>query len=111
MTARQSTQCERVDVLLRRAGRHGVTQLDADSPFDGGPPIRRLASRIRDLRERGYVIESTGRRNKLAVYILVSKRQVDDGPGTVGADHEALFEAAATATRTRGPYDAEERFS
>lgn len=69
MTA--ATQKARVLKLLRRAGRRGITQLDADRPADGGPPIRRLAARISDLKDLGYVVESRTRRRKFVVYTLV----------------------------------------
>lgn len=68
---RPLTQCERVLRALRAAGRRGISQLDFDAPSDGRPPIRRLASRIADLRAAGYRIESNQRRHKMAVYLLL----------------------------------------
>jgi len=74
MTGRQKTQNERVAALLRQAGRRGLQQIDVDGlVLDGGPPIRRLASRITDLRARGWVIDSSARRSKMAVYRLVAE--------------------------------------
>jgi len=104
MTRRQKTQNERVAALLRQAARRGLTQLDADGPvLDGGPPIRRLASRISDLRDRGWVIDSSARRSKMAVYRLIAEpaapaqqpaRPAQDVP-TSSLAAAVLFEAPA----------------
>lgn len=64
------SQNERVLRMLRFAGSRGLTQLEMDVPTLGGGPVRRLASRINDLRDAGYVITTIGRRNKMAVYRL-----------------------------------------
>lgn len=65
------SQCDRV---VRALIQHpaGVSQPDFDAPVDGGKPIRRLASRIVELRDRGYVIETRRLPNRVALYVLVS---------------------------------------
>ena len=66
------TQTQRILAALRAAGPRGITQLDFDTqPVDGGKPIRRVASRITELRDAGHLIDSSGRRFKMAVYVLV----------------------------------------
>lgn len=68
---RRPSQADRVLRALRHAGGYGVTQLDFDVPtIDGGAPIRRVASRVHELRTRGYAIVVRGRRRKMAVYVL-----------------------------------------
>lgn len=96
-TRRTATQVERVAELLRRAGRRGITQIDADALHK---PIRRLASRVRDLRNAGYVIETRGRRHKLAVYVLVAERERQPTAPVLLESPEALFEAPAPAPRS-----------
>ena len=105
MTGRQKTQNERVAALLRQAGRCGLQQQDVDGPvLDGGPPIRRLASRISDLRDRGWMIDASARRSKMAVYRLISEpaapaqqpaRPAEDVPTSSSAAAPVLFEAPA----------------
>lgn len=71
MTTRKLTQNERVLIALRRG--LAISQLDFDGgrpTIDAGPPIRRLASRITDLRREGYPIRTVGRRNCMTVYAL-----------------------------------------
>ena len=99
------TQNDRVGRMLRRAGRHGISQTDFDGPHtaDGGPPVRRLASRIADVRALGYEIDSTGRRNRMAVYRLISEpgRVADPVASPAGdAAPGALFEAPAPKPRS-----------
>jgi len=101
MTRRQKTQNERVAALLRRAGRRGLQQIDVEGPvLDGGPPIRRLASRINDLRGHGWVIDSSARRAKMAVYVALSEpaapaqqpaRPAEDVPTSTPAAAPVLF--------------------
>lgn len=67
---RPLTQCQRVARALTNAGAAGVTQLDFDAPTDGGRPIRRLASRVADLRSDGYRIDTRRDRTGLARYVL-----------------------------------------
>lgn len=68
------TQEQRVAKALRFAGSRGITQIDFDPPaLDGLAPIRRLASRINDLRDKGWKIDSTGRRLGMARYVLNSE--------------------------------------
>ena len=101
------TQNDRVAKMLRAAGRRGLTQLDLDGPTpDGGKPIRRLASRINDLRARGYEIDSTGRRNRMAVYRLISEPvPVSEAePAAAPQEGAQLFDVARRA-RPASPYD------
>lgn len=101
------TQLERVARALLRHGH--VSQLDFDSPtIDGLPPIRRVASRILDLRDAGWKINSHERRNAMAVYRLVSRPATPDSPGSLEPGLSApapavLFEPPAP--RPAGPYD------
>ena len=68
------SQRDRVLEALRQAGPRGISAVDFMPPntIDGGKPILRLPSRIFELREMGYVIDSSGdRRNKCDVYRLI----------------------------------------
>jgi Helix-turn-helix domain len=67
------TQRDRVLAALRRAGGRGITQLDFDLPdvVDGGPPIKRVAARIDELRTAGHWIASQRTRQRMARYVLV----------------------------------------
>lgn len=68
---RRLTQKGRVLRMLRHAAGTGITQLECDAPVDGGAPIRRLASRVAELRRDGHQIETLpARRRKMAVYVL-----------------------------------------
>lgn len=64
------TQAERVLAALYKRGRHGLTQIDFDLPdiIDGGPPIKRVAARVEELRNQGFRIASGERRQKCVVY-------------------------------------------
>lgn len=65
------SQNARVLRMLRHVGPTGLSQLECDTPLDGGPPIRRLASRITDLRRDGHpILTLAERRRKMAVYVL-----------------------------------------
>lgn len=105
------TQSERVLRALRTHPR-GITQLDFDGPrtVDGGPPVRRLASRIADLRAAGHRIEVRGRRHKMAVYVLVGTAvAASPRPPTSLEDTKpgppALFDGHVGKQPPRGPYD------
>lgn len=88
------TQRERVLRALRARGQHGITQLDFDGPtIDGLPPARRLASRIDELRAAGYRIDSSGRRHRMAVYVLLGEPE-GERPHEAGDGAEAPFEQA-----------------
>ena len=102
------TQLERVARALERYGH--VSQLDMDAPtIDGLPPIRRVASRILELRDAGWTIDSHERRNAMAVYRLRSRPEKDWVPGSTlsagrpDAPSGALFDPPAP--RPAGPYD------
>jgi hypothetical protein len=66
------TQSDRVLAALSRAGARGITSVDfiRHPTVDGGPPILRVAARIRDLRDQGIEIETDGERDGVAVYKL-----------------------------------------
>ncbi len=86
------SQRHRVARALRLAGSRGLTQVDFDAPaLDGHPPIRRLASRINDLRATGWVIDSSGRRLGMARYVLVREPARQADPAAV-PDDRALFD-------------------
>lgn len=73
-----NTQQKRVLTALAKAGENGLTNIDfqAGSVIDGGPPIIRAATRIKELKEAGYNIvnatraENRKRRKKSDVYVL-----------------------------------------
>src|SRR4051812_44300588 len=67
------TQTERVIAAARSY--RGVCAVDFLGPdvIDGGKPITRVAARIQDAEERGYVFETIGWRSKMKVYRLVSE--------------------------------------
>lgn len=79
-------QQDRVLAALQAAGPRGITAVDFDLPnvIDGGKPIQRVAARIDELKNRhGHSIEVAGRRNRCAVYVLVSS--LEEGAGTTPA--------------------------
>lgn len=80
MTAAPS-QVERVLALLReRAGAgRGVntTELQELPVADGGRPILRLAARVHQLRERGFVISGRRERNGTQTYVLLAEPEVE----------------------------------
>lgn len=67
------TQTDRVLAALSRAGARGITAVDfiRFPTIDGGPPILRVAARIKELRDQGFEIETDGERDSCAVYKLV----------------------------------------
>jgi hypothetical protein len=106
MTARRQTptQLERVARALERYGRVAQTDFDLPTTVDGLSPIRRVASRITDLRNAGWVIDGRERRDAMAVYRLVSRppsATCDAEPHPQPA--EPLF--VASVTRSPSPYD------
>jgi hypothetical protein len=65
---------QRVLALARKRGRHGVHASDLDvagETVDGGPPIRRLAARIDELRNHGHWFNAHRRRDRSVDYVLV----------------------------------------
>lgn len=66
------TQRERVLKMLHQRGALGVTPVDFAGPdvIDGGAPIMRLAPRVQELRDQGYVIR-TFKKGQVAKYVLV----------------------------------------
>ena len=66
------TQKQRVLRMLNQRGGLGVTPVDFQGPdvIDGGKPILRLAARVGDLRDDGYVIR-TFKKGQVAKYVLV----------------------------------------
>jgi hypothetical protein len=98
---RPRTQTRRVLKALQQYP-GGITQLDFDGPtIDRGPPIRRLASRVNDLRED--VIDSSGRRNAMALYVLRSEPTPADPSRNAPASR--LFERTVGAAPPLSPYD------
>lgn len=104
-TKAKLTQRDRVLAALRRAGRRGVTPIDFQAPHvvDGGTPIIRLASRILELRERGYRIDSR-RDAGVARYVLVEegKPRHARAPRPRSAEPPAQLELPSPAT---SPFD------
>lgn len=115
MSRRPPTQCERVLRALSAAGRHGVSQLDFDPPAcDGRAPVRRLASRIADLRADGHRIDSTQRRSGMALYRLVGSPEEpaeaprgpqEERPAASLADVVGELLAAGEGRLSTSPYD------
>lgn len=68
------TQKQRVLTSLKVAGARGITQADWTGAYgptpDGGPPITRVAARILDLTQDGYVIAKGSIRDLCRVYRL-----------------------------------------
>ncbi len=89
------SQTERVLNALRKAGGRGVTQVDFSLPdvIDGGPPITRVAARIKDLRRQGHTIVPAGTRQRCRIYELVAVPAPADL--AYAAATEAAFDAPA----------------
>lgn len=105
MSRRSAPQWERVLRALRTAGPRGIDQGQLLRPtIDGGEPIARLASRIEELRDRGYRIDTRRRRAGYAIYVLVgdpapaATEPCEDAPG-------ALFEPLVGVAPPASPYD------
>jgi hypothetical protein len=99
------TQRDRVLNALRHAGDRGITATDFALPnvIDGGPPIARLAARVDELRA-GHHIEHAGRRNRCAIYRLVTLPAPVIAP-PADDDPSALFGTTIGAAPPRSPYD------
>jgi len=105
------TQSERVLRALQTAGSRGVTQVDFSLPdvVDGGPPITRLAARVKDLRGQGHTIIAAGLRQSCRVYELVPQAGLAEPSGAsdtayVAAD-AGLFAPAETPAPRCAIYD------
>lgn len=63
--------------------------------LDGGPTITRLAARIQDAEDRGYVFEHLGTRHDCRVYRLVSRPEsvelAQKKPNTTNPEPASLF--------------------
>lgn len=72
MTTTKPSQNDRVLALLRERGDRGLnsTELAELPTCDGGAPIRRIAARVDNLRNRGFIILSRRERNGTATYSL-----------------------------------------
>ena len=70
------TQKQRVLRALERQQGLGVKSIDFDAGrvIDGGKPIRRLAARIGELRDEGYVIRSRTK-NGICTYTLIPRTE------------------------------------
>ena len=112
---RKVTQVDRVVRAARSF--QGVCAVDFLGPdvVDGGKPITRVAARIQDAEDQGYVFEIIGWRAKTKVYRLVSEpadagRAIDehsppppgggthgrapvDGSPSAGEEQDSLFDA------------------
>jgi hypothetical protein len=68
----------------------GITQVDFLGPnvIDGGKPILRLAPRINELRELGWIIKTFIEADGTARYVLVPHVEVVEGP-VLTTPHEA----------------------
>jgi len=84
------TQVERV--IAAADSLRGVCQVEflGIETVDGGPTITRLAARIQDAEDKGYVFESLGKRHDCKVYRLVSRPEFEvegsageQGPATL----------------------------
>jgi hypothetical protein len=66
------TDKDRILRLARARGDQGFTAVDMQLPHvaDGGKPILRVAARVKDLRDEGFVFHSGGTRNRCRIYIL-----------------------------------------
>jgi hypothetical protein len=97
------SQANRVLALLRQRGEAGTSALEwAAIPPDGATPIVDLAGVIRQLRQRGYNIESrertTGNGVRHARYVL---REPPSGVPKTSADRAAAASDAIRAARVR----------
>jgi hypothetical protein len=109
------TQEQRVLAALEQRGERGICAIDFYSPtIDGLPPVTRVASRVTDLRSRGYRITATMERRgnaRVAVYRLLASPSGSvtlDPPETeFGCEPEplALDVGGGTAVARRSPYD------
>lgn len=101
----QLSQKDRVLRLLRQRGNRGITAVDFLGPYvaDGGKPITRVAARVQDLRDAGYDVQTVGKRNQCAVYVLMDPppRPVREREQTV----ESLFDPGTATARPASPYD------
>jgi len=81
------TQNQRVLAALHRAGARGLTAVEFDLPnvVDGGPPIQRVAARVRELRDLGHHIGTKGRRSRSTVYVLAGGESRHAQPPVGGA--------------------------
>ena len=67
---------DRIARHLERFGTLSPLEFDGSRPVvDGGKPVKRVAARIKELRDRGWTIE-TGRRNGMGFYELVRSEPV-----------------------------------
>lgn len=65
-------QVDRIAAWLDRHGSFNEVEFAAPNVVDGGDPIQRVAARIYDLKQEGWVIDTRRERNGTATYI---KRQ------------------------------------
>jgi hypothetical protein len=96
----QRTQVERV-VRAARSYR-GVCAVDFLGPdtVDGGAPITRLAARLWDAEQQGYLFECIGRRSRCKVWRLIGEPGVDDGRGGDSAPGSSLLSSPAADRST-----------
>lgn len=89
------TQPARVLAALRAHPDRGVSSVDFLSPptIDGGPPITRLAARIKELKNQGHQIVDAGHKNGCKVYRL--EQPVPDGQLFAAPTRNAIYGDAA----------------
>jgi hypothetical protein len=76
------SQTSRILAALRN-GPVSPISFAAPNVIDGGPPIMRVAARIKDLRDAGHLIrQHTATDNRTAIYTLT--REVEFGDATAG---------------------------
>jgi hypothetical protein len=77
MSAQQTNNARLFKAL--RQGPVSVTDWTGPNTPDGGPPILRVAARVKELRSAGFPIERTGTYNACAVYELVNRHGCKEG--------------------------------
>lgn len=102
----KATQLERVAAQLKAVGDRGVTQIDFDAPdvIDGGPPIRRVTSRIGELKNQGWRIETRSGPLGMARYVVTGRdgrTSVEPTPGEAAPIEKRPAEISMPAS----PYD------
>lgn len=103
MSVSSLTDKQRILRFALERGDQGFTAVDFQLPHvaDGGKPILRVAARVKDLRDEGFVFHDGGTRNRCKVYILDRQSLADatkpaptSGP-PVGADRPSSAEEAS----------------
>lgn len=84
-----------------------ATAFSLPNVIDDGPPIYRVAARVQELRDAGYVIETTRFSVGAAVYELISEpdlvRDASDGVGDRDARRRGPTDPTGTAASPTSP--------